>query len=227
MNVAIVNRLYYAKGAIPLIQRSLAKWLTRKNIDVTVFASDVSSGDSDGKTVFVKTFTRKVKSFDITGFIFACSLFFRLIGAHRKRKIDILQVHDTTGFYGAWLFGRIFRVPATVFLHGWIYNPVREKAYPRTVSFIYKMNARFCSKHADLIWAVSQEITDGMVSIGTRPDKVKLWLNSVDFDELSPSDSDRISNEEKTVLFAGRFREEKGLIYLLRAIPGIVEKCPL
>jgi len=226
MHIALINRRYWAKGAIPLIQRSLAKWLTRKDVKITVFSSDVDKKGSDDKTKFIKVFTLKIKPFDVSGFIFAFFLFFKLISVHKRERIDILQVHDSTAFYGAYLFAKIFRVPITVFVHGWIYNPVRQKAYKKSVTFIYKLNARFCARGADLIWAVSQEIASGMRSLGAKEEKVKLFLNSIDLEEFKPQEVKPPLKEEKIVLFVGRFGKEKGLEYLIRAVPEIVRQIP-
>ncbi len=186
MNIAIINRRYWAKGAIPLIQRSLAKWLTIKDTKIIVFASDINEEDSKDKTTFVRVFAKKISPFDLTGFIFAFFLFFKLICIHKKQRIDVLQVHDSTGFYVAYLFSKMYRVPTIIFIHGWIYNPVRQKAYRKSVKFIYKLNAWFCARHADLIWAVSEEIAKGIGSIGAKAEKVKLCLNSIDLDEFQP-----------------------------------------
>ncbi len=226
MNIALINRYHWEEGAVSIIQRSLAKRLSKKGIKVTVLASDVSEKDSGNNITFVKIFTRKVSHFDLTGFIFSFFLFFKLIHIHRKEKIDVLQVHDSTAFYGACLFSKIYHIPTIIFVPGWIYNPVRQLIYRKSVVFIYKLNAKFCAKNADVIWACSEEIVEGMKWLGAIPEKIKLCLNSIDLDEFPPGDIEPIRKKEKIVLSVGRLSREKGHHYLIEAIPIILKKIP-
>lgn len=224
MNIALLNRTYWKDGAISSIVRTSAKWFLKKGDKVTVIASDVNAEDLDDKCLFARASSSKVRIFDFSGIIFAFTSFFRLVSIHKKHPIDGMIVHDSTGFYGAYLFSRVYKIPAIVFFHGWIYNPIREKAYQRTVTYMYKLNARFCAKNAYKIGCISQEIFDGMKWLGATDERVELFPNAIDLDRFKVQKEIKRLKKEKTVLFVGRLETEKGIKYLIEAIPEILSK---
>ena len=222
-NIALIYRVYWRNGAIPLIVRDAVHWLIKKGKKVTIIASDVNEKESDGNITFARTFISKIRIFDFTGLVFAFTSFFKLLIMHRRQPIELIISHDSTGFYGTYLFSKIYKVPAIVFFHGWIYNPIREKAYPRPVTFMYKLNARFCARHAAKIGCVSQEIASGMKTLGATDEKIELFHNSIDLDKFTNKLTPKSTND-KVVLFVGRLAEEKGVKFLIKAIPEILRK---
>ncbi|RLE62103.1 MAG: hypothetical protein DRJ47_11220, partial [Thermoprotei archaeon] len=228
MNIAVINRYFWREGGIPIAVRRWVKGLTRKRANVVViFASDVRPEDSDDKVTFCRVFMKKIKFLDLGGFIFAVSLFFKMWRLCAKRKFDVLMVHDSTGFLTVYILGKIYRIPAMIFFHGWIYNPFREKAYSKSVTMIYKLSAHFAAKYADAICCVSEEIAEGMRSLGARYERVYLLPNAIDLDQFPQRKKLNVYYDEtKKVLYVGRFGQEKGLRYLLLAIPEVVKKVP-
>ncbi len=222
MNIGVVNRFFLKDGGIPVAARSWVAGFEKQEVNTIVFASDIEATDSRQHVKFVKVFTKRVTTLDIGGFIFAFFLFFKLLLIHTRQKLDVLQVHDSTAFFGAYIFGKLYRVPVIIFFHGWIYNPFREAAYRKSQTLIYKLSAKFCAKFADKICCVSQEIAEGMKMLGAVQERVYLFPNSVDLAIWRDKGIKYSPQKEKMVLYVGRFGKEKGLKYLIRAIPEVI-----
>lgn len=221
INIAIINRLFWKDGAIPLTARNLVSNLSKKGIKTIVFSSDVNEKDSNNNVTFVKIFTKKVSSFDISGWIFTFCLFFKLISAHRKQGISILQVHDSTAFYGAWLFSRLYKIPNIMFMHACIFEKGKEGMYPKSQALMYKINTKFYIRHADHIACVSRRLTEWAKQLGAKQDSIKLIQEPVDTALFRPLGNR--NNGYKTILFVGRASSpEKGIRYLLEALRSVV-----
>ncbi len=224
MNIAIVNRVFWKDGAIPLTLRNLVDNLSKKGIETTMFASDVSENNTTPKVNFVKVFRGKIDFFDISGLIFAFFLLFKLISIHRKKKIDLIEIHDSTAFYGAWLFSKIFKIPNIIFMHACIYEKGKEKTYRKTTRLIYKINTKFYLRYADRITCVSERLINWAKYLGADKNKLKLIDEPIDtkiFNNSSPK-----KKQKRMILFVGRLSPEKGLRYLLLAMPKIIEYFP-
>jgi len=225
MRVAIVNRLFWIDGAIPLTVRNLVKNLSKLGIKTVVFTSDVKESDSDGMVTFVKVPTRKIAFFDLSGWIFAFFLFFKLIALYRKLRFNIVQVHDSTAFYGAWLFCKLYKVPNIIFMHACIFEKGKKGMYPKTREIMYKINTKFYLKHADCIACISKKLTRWARYLGADKDKVRFIPEPVDFSLFKPQDV--IHRDGRTILFVGRASSpEKGLRYLLEAMPYVLSVFP-
>jgi glycosyltransferase involved in cell wall biosynthesis len=226
MNVAVINRSYWRDGGVPIAARNWVEALAKRGMKVIVFATDVEEADSNDQVTFIKVWSKAIKTLDLGGFIFAVSLLFCLKSLHARHKLNLLQVHDSQGYLGAYLFEKLYRVPAVIFFHGWIYNPWRAKAYRKSQTLVYKLNAHFCARYAKTVGCVSQEIVDGLKTLGADESKLHLFHNSLDLDRWTCSPDAGTPREERVVLFVGRFAREKGVEYLLRAIPHILETLP-
>lgn len=221
MNIAIVNRVFWKDGGIPLTLRNLVDDLAKKGIETTVFASDVSKNNTVPKVNFVKVFRGKIDFFDISGLIFAFFLFLKLISIHRKQKIDLIEVHDSSAFYGAWLFSKIFKIPNIIFMHACIYEKGKEKVYGKATTLIYKINTKFYLRHANRIACVSKRLINWAKYLGADEDKVRLIDEPIDKKIFNISSLKK--KQKRIILFVGRLSPEKGLRYLLLAMPKVIE----
>ena len=224
MNIAIVNRKFGGNGAIALTIRNLIDSLSKKGIKTVVFASDVSEDNPTSTVNFVKVFKGKTDFFDISGLIFASALFFKLISIHRKQKIDLIEVHDSTAFYGAWLFSKIFRIPNIIFMHACIYEKGKEKVYGKATTLIYKINTKFYLRHANRIACVSKRLINWAKYLGADKDKIRLINEPIDTKIFCSASLKE--KQKRMILFVGRLSPEKGLRYLLLGMPKVIEDFP-
>ncbi|MEW5768359.1 MAG: glycosyltransferase family 4 protein [bacterium] len=225
MRVALIHRLFRKEGAIPLTVKMMAHHLSLKGIENIVFSSDVEDGAKEGLTTFVRVFTKRIKLFDLGGWLFAGGLFFKLISVHKERKIDVLQVHDSTAFYAAWFFSRIYGVPVIIFMHTCIFEPGKKGMYPPTLDLMYRLNTRFYMRHADRIACITKDLTDWAQKLGADPASVRLIHEPVDLQLFKPQ-GEKLRGG-KRLLFVGRVSSpEKGAKYLLEAMARIVKDFP-
>jgi len=225
--VAVRHRLLRPAGAIPLIARTLVARLAELGpVDhVTAFAFDVRPGDSTPSTTYVRVATVRAGAFDLAGLVFAVVLFFRLVAVHRRRRLHVLLCHDSTAFYGVWLFSKLYGVPHAVFMHACIYAPGKEGMYGRSRALVYKLNTRFYLRAARRVCCVSRELCGWAERLGAPRRRVVLMPNWVDLSRFAPSPS-RPPQPPHRLLYVGRLSPEKGPVFAVRAMPAIVERMP-
>lgn len=230
MRVALVNRFFWRPGAVPTVVREWAEHLEAAGHEVVVYASDVEAARSTPQRTYVPVRVGKLRIWDWGGLAFAWRLFWALWRG-RRRPPDILLSLDSTAYLGACLAGRLLHFPTVMAFQGWIYNPERAKAYDRTVVWTYKFSVRFCARWAPVIACINLEIYNGLRALGVPPERLWLARNCVD---LSAWDSGKagahkrvaLGTGERELLFVGRFSPEKGLEYLLEALPAVVARFP-
>ncbi|GIX49582.1 MAG: sucrose-phosphate synthase [Candidatus Tectimicrobiota bacterium] len=224
-HVAVVNRYFWHDGGIPVAVRNWVEALAKYGARVTVFASDVEP-TAAAPVAFVRVPAPRWRRFDLGGFVFAARLWRQLSAWHRRHRIDIVQVHDSQAYFGAYAFERRCRVPVVPFLHGWIYNPWRAIAYRKSQTLIYKMSARFIARHAWRVGCISQEIREGLARLGAEAHRLLLFPNALDLEAWPEAEAKAPAREERQILFVGRFAREKGIESLLRALPQVVRALP-
>ncbi len=243
VTLALINRHLWTDGAIPLTMRHIAKHVSRQGVEVVAFASDVRAEDSTENLRYVPVKFRRVKAFDLGGFAFAARVCQQLLATHKQQPFDVMEVHDSTAFYGAWLFSRLRRVPVIMFMHACIFESGKRDMYPWSLATTYKINTRFYIKRAHCIACISRRLAEWAIKLGAPPDRVR-WMNEpVDTEEFRPA-SDKGNREiEKsgngadsfpnfpvsqfpTLLYVGRLSPEKGAHVLIDALPQMLKRLP-
>ena len=223
MKVGLVHRYFWRSGAVPAVAREWADHLEAGGHEVVVLASDVRPAQSTPRRAYVAVRLGRAKTFDLGGLAFALRLLVAL-WRRRRQPPDVLLVVDSTAYFGAWLAARVLRVPAIMAFQGWIYSPGKRGVYRPTVAAIYKLSVHFCIRFAPLIACLSREIRDGLLARGARGDRLWLAPNCVDLALWRTDKRGAHQREQRTVLFVGRFSEEKGLRFLLQAAPAVVAR---
>jgi len=239
MRVALVNRFFHRPGAVPSVVREWADQLEAAGHEVAVFAGDVDAAASTSRRTYVPVRLGRIRAFDLAGFAFAWRLR-RQISDFRfpisdlpnrqsaigNRQFDVLLCTDSTAYFGAWQASRRLGVPAIMAFQGWVYSPGKRGLYPRTVTWLYKLSVHFCARWAPMIACISREICDGLRARGARPERLWLAPNCVDLDAWTTGKDGAHRRADRQVLFVGRFSPEKGLRYLLEALPAVVARLP-
>ncbi len=225
MRVALVNRFFWRPGAVPSVVREWADHLESAGHETVVFASDVAAEQSTPRRTYVPVRVGRRRTGDEGGLAFAWRLF-RALLRRRESRPDILLSVDSTAYFGAWLAGRLMKFPAVMAFQGWIYNPDRAQAYDRTVVWTYRAAVRFCAAWAPMIACINLEIYDGLRALGVPPERLWLARNCVDISAWKNGKRAAGARKERQVLFVGRFSHEKGLSYLLGALPAVVARFP-
>lgn len=147
--------------------------------------------------------------------------FLRLI---KKERIALIHAHEFTANAYGTLLGRIANVPVLATVHGKNYYWEQAK---RRIAY------RFVSRAAKMI-AVSQDLKQFVVErVGIPAHRIKVVYNGVE--TYSPPETDRvqtargeleISRWDHVVGSVGSLYPVKGHIYLIRALPLILQECP-
>jgi glycosyltransferase involved in cell wall biosynthesis len=243
MTLALVNRHLWTDGAIPLTGRNVARHVSRHGVKVVAFASDARASDATENLRFVPVKFQRIKPFDLGGFVFAGRVCQQLLAAHRQQAFDVVQVHDSTAFYGAWLFSRRRRVPVVMFMHACIFESGKRDMYPWSLALTYKLNTRFYVKRADCIACISQRLVEWAQKLGAPAERVR-WINEpVDTEEFRPIEKrshgvmeqwsqgntptlQHPSSPSPVLLYVGRLSPEKGAHVLVDALPQMVKRLP-
>jgi len=224
MRVALVNRFFHRAGAVPSVVREWADHLDAAGHEVVVFASDVDAARSAGRRTYVPVRMGRTRAFDLAGWVLAWNV--RKALRRQERAPDIVLATDSTAYVGAWLACRRLGIPAIMAFQGWVYSPGKRGLYPRTVTWVYKWSVRFCARRAPLIACISREIYDGFRGLGVPPERLWLAPNCIDLAAWAAGKEGAHKRAERRLLFVGRFSQEKGLRYLLEALPTVVARFP-
>lgn len=135
---------------------------------------------------------------------------------------DVLHTHGyKANFYGYWAM----RDSCTAIV-GTAHNWPGSTATLR----LYAALDRRVLRHFDYVCAVSEEICIKLLGARLPSTKVSVIENGIDVQELEegqPSLKREFGLEHNLVVgFVGRLAKEKGLEYLLRAIPAVLSECP-
>jgi len=225
MKVALVHRFFWRAGAVPAVVREWADHLEVQGHEVLVLASDVHAADSTPRRTYVALPLGRVRWLDLCGFVLALGLLAALWRRRRNRP-DILLCVDSTAYFGAWLAARLLRMPTIMAFQGWVYSPGKRHIYRPSVAWVYKLAVHFCARWAPLIECISREIYDGLRARGAPPERLWLAPNCVDLDVWRTSKEGAHQRAERQALFVGRFSPEKGLGFLVEALPALFERLP-
>jgi glycosyltransferase involved in cell wall biosynthesis len=141
-----------------------------------------------------------------------------------KSKVQILHSHNyKSNFYG-WRVLSKNNIQWVVTNHGRRFGPKL---------MLYNLLDGFVVRHADKVVAVSKKIVSRMKLAGIDSKKICLIENGVNLERfrnnISPGlikDSLRIKKKTLIVGTVGALTEEKGHIYLLKAIPKVIQGFP-
>ena len=160
--------------------------------------------------------------------VYFISCFFKLLVLSLREKYDVLNAHWAipNGFIAA-VVSRICGIPLAITLHGsGIFLAQRNP--------VFRLLARYALKRASIITACSEDLKNGAIHIGARPETVELVLWGVQPDifkeqkEATAALRKRYDPEgDRLIILAlGRMVYKKGFEYLIQAVPSIVSEFP-
>ncbi len=140
----------------------------------------------------------------------------------KMEKISLIHAHWMLpqGFVGVFL-KKIFKIPLIVTIHGSDLFPLKNSLFKNLQNFVVR--------NADIITANTKSTSDELV--GRFPEyssKVKIipmGANSDFFKKLKIKKPAKYS-KNKLLLFVGRLSDQKGLQYLIDALPEVIRKEP-
>lgn len=155
--------------------------------------------------------------------------FWELFRFCRREKFDVVNTHTSKGGFLGRIAARLAGVPLVIYTaHGYVFNEVDSKLTAIFYTYLEKFAAYFC----DLVISVNEE--ERLIAIEKKvvnPDKIVTVLNGINvsrFENVVAMDSLRreLAPSEQAIVIgtAGRLMPQKGFIYLIRAIPFILQE---
>lgn len=151
-------------------------------------------------------------------------IIFKILNLVKKYDIDIIHTHDFKSNLIGFIVNLFYRRPIIATIHGRIATPFRVKIYEAFDSLLIRL--------FDKIIVGSNDLKNKLVNNWKiNPKKIELVHNSVDISRFSlplPNKQIReefnIREDEIVITTIGQLKKEKGLDYLLKAVPMVIEK---
>ena len=216
MHIVMVTGQYWSESGVGT---SVREWVTRLSENqyfVTVLATDVNIQDNNNGLSFIK----------VSDIPFIPQVFFyllQLLSVHKSQRIDVVHTHDSIAFLASHIFGRLTGVPNIFTFHASIFSEGREADYSWVTTQVFKFANRFTARRADKLVCVSREMIDCARFAGASEDKLILFHNPIDLSLFKNTDRRKNGNN---FLYVGGLRPVKGLEYLIRAVPYVLERIP-
>jgi glycosyltransferase involved in cell wall biosynthesis len=212
---------------------NLAKYLTKRGMEVSVFTSDVQRINlwQLRKTLETKTKDEILNGFRVRRFYAPVAIngyvplarFFQYL---TKERFDIVHAHGYHYFSTdvASAVARIKKRPFLLTLHGLIF---RNSYYDRTLGkcTLRTANAIIGVSKSDVLPLLRYDLV--------KKDRIKIIPNAIDMEsfDLSCRGSEfrqrfNIDPAENVILYVGRLADNKGLTYLLDSVPKVIRKNP-
>ena len=150
----------------------------------------------------------------ITEFFSACSII-------KKEKISLIHAHWILpqGLVGVFL-KKLFKVPLLVTIHGSDLFPLKNILFKKLQKLAVK-NANFITVNTE---ATKKELLARFPEASGKVKVIPMGVNSDFFKKLRIKPAKYSKN--RILLFVGRLSDQKGLQYLIDALPEIVRKEP-
>lgn len=148
---------------------------------------------------------------------------------HKKCHFDLIHAHVFGGALAGVVAGKTLHLPVVTTVHGLylkIWKKIAEKG-----NFFSKRGEMFIIKLPhDKIIAVSQMTARQIRGLGVSSKKIEVISNGVNLEKFNPevrSVKRRLGiKEDHIVAFFGRLWKVKGVEYLVKAIPSVVDEIP-
>ncbi len=163
--------------------------------------------------------------------LFDLLAFWELFRLCQRKKFDIVNTHTSKGGFLGRIAARLAGVPLVIYTaHGYIFNEVDS----RLTAIIYTCLEKFAAYFCDLVISVNEE--ERLIAIEKKvvsPDKIVTVLNGINvskFENAVPTELLRReldpSGEAILIGTTGRLASQKGYVYLIKAMPLIIERYP-
>lgn len=171
---------------------------------------------------------RKLKfdAFLLSPFFFFFA-FLALLKLVKEEKIDIISAHwiIPNGFL-AGLVSRLTGIPYTATIPG-------SDVYLGTKSALFRLMIKFASLNASYVISDSRYYLKELDSLGIHPRREAIIRYGVNTNKFKPQKKDQqllkrlgIKKEDLIILAVGRLVEKKGFVYLINAMPQVLQEIP-
>jgi len=186
-------------------------------------------------------FQRKKAIADFTYFFFQRYLvFFRILRACRKHRIQALHVHDLCYALATTLAGKILHLPVIFDMHehytAMLQMSFEAKVYRKFKPFAFillaflRIEERFACRWAKKVIVVADEHIPRIESLGVTGENIVVVTNTEDTDYFRafPIDGSLVEKYQGdfVILYVGGFSPHRGLETAVHAMPSVLQQIP-
>ncbi|MCP4710682.1 MAG: glycosyltransferase family 4 protein, partial [Planctomycetes bacterium] len=167
-------------------------------------------------------------------------IFFHIIRACRKHKIDALHVHDLPYAFAATLAGKMLRLPVVFDMHEhyvvMLQSSFESRRYRKFKPFAFillgllRLEEKAACRWARKVIVVAAEHIERINELGVAEADIVEVTNTEDIDHFSglPIDESLMEKwrDDFVILYVGGFSPLRGLETAIEAMPAILEKIP-
>lgn len=226
MEVAIISafdpNIILKPGGTRVYVLNLIRAFAEKGIKTTLVGVSFDEREKSPKSLF--TFIPILKGSNISEIKFSFNLLLKAHGL-KLQKSSIIHAQRPDLMLPFIIFYR--KNPKVCTLHGIGYNDVYFKK-GKFVGRIYRLVEKFALKHTNWIIAVDENTKNFYTNIYPwLKDKLSVIPVSINLELFRPMNKPEIrkkygfKEEDKIILFVGRFEKEKGLDLLLESFSGV------
>jgi len=167
-------------------------------------------------------------------------IFFQLVTAGRKYKIDVLHVHDLPYALAATLAGKILRIPVVFDMHEYFTAMLKmsfeARVYRKFKPFAFLLlwllgvEEKIACRWSRKVIVVAEEHIDRIRSLGVPDADIVVVTNTEDIDHFTGFPDDELLagqfKDEFVILYVGAFSPHRGLDTAVGAMPAVLEEIP-
>ncbi|MBN1457442.1 MAG: glycosyltransferase family 4 protein [Sedimentisphaerales bacterium] len=167
-------------------------------------------------------------------------IYFHILLACRRYRIEALHVHDLPYAFATALAGKTLRLPVIFDMHEY-YTVMLGMSFEAKVYRKFKMfsfillwmlsaEEKVACRWSDKVIIVAEEHADRIESLGVKPEDIIVVTNTEDIDHFSGLAIDGsikdLYGDGFVILYVGGFSPHRGLDTAIQAMPKILEKIP-
>ena len=200
-------------GGITTYVYTLSKYLIRENIEVAI-ASSGGSLENRFKKLQIKTFKINTNTKSELSYKVILSLK-QLYKIKKEFNFDIIHSHTRVTQVIAQIFSWAFKTPHVANFHGFY-----RKNKKRIGRKIFKAQG-------DIAIAITRQVKDDLINVfGANKNKIRVVLSSIDIEELRKETPPLSLEGSPRIGASGRLSPVKGFEYLIKGMPGVLNKYP-
>jgi 1,4-alpha-glucan branching enzyme len=230
LNVCLVVGRINVIGGIQTHVAALAHHLYRKDVGVTVLATDTISRFEPGihyrRICTSKKHNRVFYPLNLP--LHSLGVMVALMKINQEHSVDLIHVHSDFMFPGAWFFAFLFKKPIVYTSHAFLAARTETSPHSSLKNMTIKSIRRFIIKSASAVICVGTDMKNLLSAFSETNTNLHVIPNFIeaDFARNSRLRPECANASRYSCLFVGRLVKIKGVEHLIKGIPYVLKNYP-